>query len=315
MLGINVFALEMFKQFRTELGLYDSDPMLRTSLKTEDGMDNVIDQGANFIAKTRTADVKVISVEKKAGVLAVDVQVTNKAGHSFPSGVGFRRAFLNFQVLDAGGDILWQSGGVAETGTGAAQGLKGVIVDGSGNPLVTETFTQAQQRHQEHYWAKNPIVRQNQVQIYEELVTNPEGYLSTSFVALNEKVKDNRLQPEGWSSTGPEASETGPVATCTTIFGKAGQKKICDPDYMNGSGSSVVRYLVPLTRKTIAAASVKVTLYYQTVPPYYQLQRATDATGVDTNRFVRMVADLQVTGTPVDKWVLPIASAETGVAQ
>ncbi len=315
LLGINVFALEMFKQFRTELGLYDSDPMLRTSLKTEDGMDTVIDQGTNLIARTRTADVKVISVEKRIGALAVDVQVTNKAGHSFPSGVGFRRAFLNFQVLDGNGDVVWQSGGVAETGTGAAQGLKGVLVDGSGDPLVTETFTQSQQRHQEHYWAKNPIRHQNQVQIYEELVTNPEGYLSTSFVALNEKVKDNRLQPEGWSSTGPQAAETGPVGTCTMVFGKAGQKQVCDPDYENGSGSSVVRYLVPLTRKTLGAVSVKATLYYQTVPPYYQLQRATDAAGVDTSRFLRMVSDLKVTGTPVDKWVLPIGSDEAAVAQ
>jgi hypothetical protein len=36
--------------------------------------------------------------------------VTNRAGHKLPSGVGFRRAFLEFAVLDAGGQVLWASG-------------------------------------------------------------------------------------------------------------------------------------------------------------------------------------------------------------
>jgi hypothetical protein len=42
LLGINVFALEMFKQFRPELGLYESDPMLRTSLNTAKSVDTAI---------------------------------------------------------------------------------------------------------------------------------------------------------------------------------------------------------------------------------------------------------------------------------
>ncbi len=312
LLGLNVFALEMFKQFRTELGLYAEDPMMRPSLNPENGVDLAIDQSTNLIAKTQTADVKILSVNKKAGVLQVDVQVTNKAGHSFPSGVGFRRAFLNFQVLDTKGEVVWASGNVAPDGISVLNGLKGVIVDGEGKPLSTETFTSTQQRFQAHYWRSNPIRRQDQVQIYEELVTNPEGYLTTSFIALDQKVKDNRLQPQGWSSDGPEAEETGPVGTCIVL---GTSKKLCDPDYMNGSGSNVVRYLVPLTQSTIEMATVRATLYYQTIPPYYQLQRATDATGTDTQRLIRFLNTLQVSGTPVDNWVLPIGTDEAQVGQ
>ncbi|MFL6351032.1 MAG: hypothetical protein ACJ74Z_04160 [Bryobacteraceae bacterium] len=51
----------------------------------------------------------------------------------------------------------------------------------------------------------------------------------------------------------------------------------CDPHYVQGSGSSVVRYLVPITDQTTRAEKMRATLYYQTVPPYYQLQRASDA--------------------------------------
>ncbi len=315
LLGINVFALEMFKQFRTELGLYDEDPMMRPSLKVENSIDTAIDQSANFIAKTRTADVKILSVTKKVGALQVDVQVTNKAGHNFPSGVGFRRAFVNFEVLNNSGDVIWASGRVAPDNASLLGGLKGLIVDGKGNPLQTETFTPTQQKSQPHFWAENPITRQDQVQIYEELVRNPEGYLTTSFIALNEKVKDNRLQPQGWSAEGPEASETAPVGTCVDVLGPAGQKKQCDPDYENGSGSNVVRYLVPLTRATIGASSVRATLYYQTIPPYYQLQRSTDAKGLDTDRLVRMVNTLQVDSRPVDRWVLPIGTDQAEIVQ
>jgi hypothetical protein len=313
LLGINIFALEMFKQFRTELGLYtpdpkdgvlNPDPMIRQSLNVEDGVETAIDQGTNLIAKTKTADVKILSVVRRRNAWQVDVRVTNKAGHSFPSGVGFRRAFLNFQVLN-GDNVLWASGNVAPDNQSLPNGLKGVIVDGRGVPLRTETFTPTQQRFQPHYWVKNPITRQDQVQVYEELVTNPEGFLTTSFIALNKKAKDNRLQPQGWTTSGPEAAETGPVGTCVG--------NDCDPHYENGSGSSVVRYLVPLTNRTALADKMRATLYYQTVPPYYQLQRATDATGVDTERLVRFVSKLDVSGTSVDKWVLKIDGDEFDV--
>jgi hypothetical protein len=61
------------------------------------------------------------------------------------------------------------------------------------------------------------------------------------------------------------------------------------------------------------AEKVRATLYYQTVPPYYQLQRATDATGIDTDRLVRFVSKLEVAGTAVDRWALKIDGDEAGV--
>jgi len=257
LLGINLFALEMFKQFRNELGLYESDPMLRPSLNTDKGIDTAIDTSTNMIAKLRTADVKIESAAIANSQLTVDVRVTNKAGHSFPSGVGFRRAFVNLQVLNSSGQVIWSSGSLAPPSS--AQPLKGLIVDGAGQPLVTETFTPTQQTTQPHYWAENPITRQDQVQIYEELVRNPEGFLSTSFIALNEKAKDNRLQPQGWSVSGAHADDTKPVGVCVS-------PTQCDPQYTDGSGSNVVRYIVPAASEPL---TVRATLYYQTIPPYY----------------------------------------------
>lgn len=302
LLGINVFALEMFRQFRPELGLYESDPMLRTSLNTTKGIDTAIDMSANSIAKTETATVKIVGITRLSDRLQIDVRVSNNVGHSFPSGVGFRRAFLDLQVMD-GNQEAWASGDVSD---------KGLIVDGHGVPLPTETFTRDQQQFQQHFWAKNPITREDQVQIYEELEVNPEGFLTTSFIALDHKVKDNRLQPRGWSAHGPFAEETGPVDTCLQ------GSQVCDPDYQNGSGSNLVRYEIPLSACrsgacVSAATNIRATLYYQTIPHYYLEQRATDATGIDTERLIRFTRDLKVEQTPVDRWVLSIAGDESAV--
>jgi hypothetical protein len=296
LLGINIFALEMFRQFRSELGLYQEDPMLRSPSTTVPGIDTAIATSLES-ASDKSAQVEVKAFGRNRDHLYADVQITNLVGHNFPSGVGFRRAFVDFQVLDENGRVLWESGKTDR---------EGVILDGSGRPLETEFFTPTQQRIQTHHWLENPIRREDQVQIYEELVRNPEGYLTTSFIALDEKVKDNRLQPRGWSSSGPYASETAPVGTC--VNRKGSQR--CDPDYQNGSGTNTIRYEIPFTWKTARASSVRATLYYQSIPPYYLRQRATDAVGTDTNRLVRFTHDIQLKDTPVKNWKLPIASAE-----
>jgi len=302
LLGINVFALEMFGQFRTELGLYDHDPYLPGADldKVASGQETAIKSSLE-IAKT-TAEVSIVSATKNQadGTLHADVLVKNLTGHSLPSGVGFRRAFLNFQVLDSAGNILWASGNTSP---------QGVIVDGSGNPLKTEFFSPDQQEFQPHFWAGtpektgNPITREDQVQIYEELIRDPSGLLTTSFFSLDEKAKDNRLQPHGWSPTGPFAHETAPVGTGS------------DTDYQNGSGSNTVRYDVSLGAKVDNAAYVRATLYYQTIPPYYLRQRSQDAHGPDTQRLVDFVAGLKVEGTPVESWRLPIATAMQFIGQ
>jgi hypothetical protein len=296
LLGINIFALEMFKQFRSELGLYAQDPMLRSPDKTVAGIDTAIATSLES-ATQKTAMVEVQSLERDSDKVVADIKITNLVGHSFPSGVGFRRAFVDFQVLDADEKVLWESGRTNENG---------VITDGKGIPLQTEFFTLFQQRFQKHHWIKNPIKRENDVQIYEELVVNPEGFLTTSFIALDHKVKDNRLQPRGWKSTGPFADETGPVDTC--LARREGGD--CDPNYADGSGTNVIRYEVPLNRKTAKAASVRATLYYQSIPPYYLFQRATDARGTDTERLIRFTQELKLDETPVNSWRLPIASAQ-----
>ena len=307
LLGINVFGLEMFKQFRSDLGLYEQNPMLRNPERTVAGIDQAISGSVAIASGTsttpsktttisvptpsKTASISVQSAEAPGG-LAVNVTVNNLAGHNLPSGVGFRRAFVHLEVLDAAGTVLWQSGNT---------NADGVIVDGSGAPLVTEFFTPTQQQFQPHFWSGNPITRENQVQIFEELTVNPEGLLTTSFLALDHKVKENRIQPKGFSTTGPNADELAPVGVCVAA-------NSCDSSYSNGSGASVVAYAIN-DPKVATAASVRATLYYQSIPPYFLQQRATDATGTDTDRLKFFRQNLKVAGTAIENWKLRIVSA------
>jgi hypothetical protein len=293
--GVNLFALEMFDQFRTDLGLIKKDLMLPAEDQDIVNTHQAAIDGATMLAQTATAQVVVGTPTKSGGNLQADVTVTNLAGHNLPSGVSFRRAFLDFQVLDASGNVLWESG---------ATDANGVITDTPpgpgtpGNQLVTEFFSPTQQTIQPHFWTGNPITSDKQVQIYEEQVQDPQGQFTTSFLALDKPIKNNRIQPLGRSSTGPNADITAPEGTGA------------DPSYKNGCGCSQVRYQIPLTPALANAAKVQATLYYQSIPPYYLRQRAENATGPDTQRLINFVSQLDVTKyTEIANWKLMISSS------
>ena len=58
--------------------------------------------------------------------------MTSRVGHKLPSGVGFRRAFVEFEVARRRtGEVLWASGRT----DGA-----GVIVDEKGEPIAGELW-------------------------------------------------------------------------------------------------------------------------------------------------------------------------------
>ena len=70
-----------------------------------------------------------------------------------------------------------------------------------------------------------------------------DGNYTTSFIRRDEEVKDNRLLPKGWTEKGPAPNSlTGDFLHATFPKGEAVQ----DPAYQNGSGTSLVRYEVPL---------------------------------------------------------------------
>ena len=324
--GLNVFLLQMFNQFMTPdqsstpnysndiLGVRKSDYM--STLNND--LDNAID---NFVqtAQNDTATVQISQPVVENQKLSAEVTITNKTGHRLPSGVGFRRAFIEFAVLDTGSidpktkqpKIIWASG---------ATNKMGFIVDNAGNVLETEYIGTNRNKKgpgQPHFWGKDrPITSSKQVQIYEELVMDADQNYTTSFIRRNKIPKDNRLLPKGWRREGPAPNSLKDEFLHSTFAeGDAAQ----DPTYNNGSGTSVVRYEIPLSELrgvNISRLAVKATLYYQSIPPYYLTQRfegAPNAPG--TQRLFYLTSRLRTEGTPVENWKLLIASSEAQITR
>ena len=319
--GLNVFLLEMFNQFMTPdtssppnfsndiLGVRKSDYMSTLGNDLTNAISNFVQT-----AQYETATISVSEPAIDAQMLTAQVTVANKTGHRFPSGVGFRRAFIEFDVLDNSvidpktkqPKIIWSSGATNDAG---------FIVDKDGNILETEylgTNRNKKGPSQPHFWGKNhPITDSKQVQIYEELVKDADGNYTTSFIRRDEIPKDNRLLPKGWTKEGPAPkSLSGEFLHSTFPEGEASN----DPAYQNGSGTSAVRYEIPLSQlpKGVdrSKLSVRATLYYQSIPPYYLTQRFEQAPNArGTQRLFYLTSRLNVRGTPIENWRLLVASS------
>jgi len=288
LLGMNAFLLEMFKQFNDVLGVRKSDYMTGTSDNLEHTQSNLFEQ-----ARNRTANVAA-DVSVKDGTVTANVTVTNLTGHRLPSGVGFRRAWIELLVLenrDGRERVVWSSGRTNSVG---------VIVDGEGRPLETEFLTNGP--YQKHY---EVITTDDQVQIYEELTKDTDGNFTTSFIRRDSDVKDNRLLPLGWTKEGPDPSLNGRYLHATYPHGNAKD----DPDYKNGKGTDRVQYRIALPPDVDPQnVSVRASLYYQNVPPYYLQQRFTIGKGEATRRLYYIASNLNLNGSPMENWKILIGS-------
>ena len=316
LVGLNVFLIEMAAQHSDVLGITTQDPMLLTSGVPPLDLTRqaMLDQAANSSASISVSDLRRI-----AGGLAATVTVTNKTGHKLPSGVGFRRAFVDFRVLNSAGETLWESG---------RTNADGVLTDQSGAPIAGELWWKADcssrlspgNPHQPHF---QEITRQNQVQIYQELTTAPPtgtaaqcgphadatGELTTSFLSICARLKDNRLLPTGFLSpdqraeisralgAGPDmAEDTDPVGVGD------------DPDYRSGGGDTLV-YRIARSDISGQPASVEATLYYQAIPPFFLQDRFCTATGSDRDRLAYLASALKLEHTAAADWKLRMVSS------
>jgi hypothetical protein len=328
LVGLNVFLLKMAQQFPDVLGIRTQDPMLTSKgvdplVTTEQQM---LDQAANATAKLTVGTPRV-----EGGTLVTEVTVENLAGHKFPSGVGFRRAFLTFEVLDRLGRTLWASGATDSLGR---------LIDAEGRPIDGEIWwdescsariAPLERRHQQHY---QRIERQDQAQIYQELVSTPApdgpaqcgheaeaaGHLTTSFLSICAEVKDNRLLPHGFLPLERREAIAEALGAGKDMAEDAGSTAVGDdPDYDpardGGKGRDTLTYAVPLAELKPdgdfrpEAASVRVRLSYQATPPFYLQDRFCTAEGPDRDRLYFLGGHLNLAGTEAADWKLIVADS------
>jgi mono/diheme cytochrome c family protein len=300
LLGLNAFLITLFKQFPDVLGVRTTDYMTGSQSNLDDAIAHVVQQ-----ARTATAKIRVRT--RIAGrKLIADVEVINLTGHRFPSGVGFRRAFLDFEVRDAAtprAAPIFASGMTDENGR---------ILGGNGQPLPSEYFQTApgsNRQFQDHFDEAHPITRPDQAQIFEELMRDHTGHITMSFIRRAQDVKDNRLLPQGWTETGPTPTMPAYFLHATYPHGRAA----ADPRYRDGQGHAIVRYVVTLPEgldpKRVRVSAV---LYYQSWQPYFLAQR-TSGTGAAAQRLAALVHHVDLHNTALEGWKIRIAGASARV--
>ena len=183
-LGGNFFMLRMLNRYRGELGV--AAPA------------NELEAAAHATVTQLQRDTAVVSVARAARVgamLELDVEVRNLTGHKLPTGYPSRRAWLYVTVRDASGAAIFESGAVDARGSIAGN-------DNDADPLRVEP----------HY---EEIRTAGQVQIYESVMADAGGRITTGLLQGLTFVKDNRLLPRGFdkATAEPDIAVRGGAAT------------------------------------------------------------------------------------------------------
>jgi hypothetical protein len=300
LLGINLFVHEMFQQFYGILGLADPlhDDLVpaHTAANLLNAEQSIVQHATQGPFGEATAAVSVTAAKVAGERLLASVTVTNNSGHKFPSGAGFRRGWVELEVLDERGRALWVSGAV---------NLFGVIVGGDGLPLASEFTTRAAEL-QPHY---TRITRQDQVQIYEVRTAKPlhgidgPSALTTQTLSLFQDVKDNRILPRGWTPPAdvPSGATRFGLDQATLAAITAPHEVGDDPDYSDPKriGRDSLVYEIPLAEIGGRPARVRASMRYQTIPPYFLVDRFVDGYsrtraryGPATTRLIYLTAHL-----------------------
>ena len=217
--GANFFMLRMLNRFRAELGVTALPQELDSATRW------TIDQ-----LRTETAVVTIDRASMAAGRLDVDVTVRNLTGHKLPTGYPSRRAWLDLAVRDEQGNILFRSGALEESGA----------IRGNDNDAAPARF-------EPHY---TEIREPDQVQIYESVMVDAGGVVTTGLLRGLRYVKDNRLLPRGFEkvSADPDIAVIGQAAG--------------DADF-NGNGDRV-RYSIAMP-DAAGSVTVDVALRFQPI--------------------------------------------------
>jgi hypothetical protein len=217
--GGNFFVLGMLNRYRVDLGLE------ATSRELDAARQHTIAQ-----LESDTASVSIDRAVRDGDRLDIDVQVANRTGHKLPTGFPSRRAWLHLTVRSAGGRIVFESGALAADGH----------IEGNAND--------ADRRQYEPHFTT--ISSRDDVQIYESIIGDAGGAVTTGLLAGTHYVKDNRLLPRGFNKAAADAD--------IAVVGAAAR----DADFADGSDR--VRYSVEASSADVPLV-VEVELRYQPV--------------------------------------------------
>jgi hypothetical protein len=180
--------------------------------------------------QTQTARVSIPSIEVTSGRLTMQVLVQNLTGHKMPTAYPSRRAWLHVTVRDANDNKIFESGALHADGS----------IEGNDNDTDPARF-------EPHY---REITSSDQVQIYEPILKDSAGKVTTGLLSAVGYLKDNRLLPTGFKKETAEQD--------IAVVGDA----VDDPNFTDAG--SLVRYSVT-TGTAQGPFRVEAELWYQPI--------------------------------------------------
>ena len=256
--GGNFLMERMLNLYRDELDV--------AALPTE--LTSASKRTAAFL-ESQAARLTIRSVEVIGDKVQADVFVKNLTGHKLPTAYPSRRAWLHVLISDSNGKKVFESGYLNPDGS--IQGN-----DNDANPSRYEPFY-------------HEITSSDQVQIYEPILGDAEGHVTTGLLSTVRYLKDSRLLPSGFDkqTAGKDIAVVGEAAE--------------DPNFTDAG--DLVRYSVPIGNSQ-GPFRVLAELWYQPIG-FRWAHNLTPYNAMEPQRFVRYYESMSKTTAIV------LAKAET----
>jgi hypothetical protein len=165
--GGNFFMQRLLNRFRNELSVEALPQELESA---------AVRTVAHL--QSEAARIAIEGLEVRAGRLEAGIVVRNLGGHKLPTAYPSRRAWLHVVVRDRNNRTVFESGAIDAQGS----------IQGNDNDADPARF-------EPHY---NEIRSPGQVQIYEAVMADQAGSVTTGLLSAVRYVKDNRLLPRGF---------------------------------------------------------------------------------------------------------------------
>ena len=151
-----------------------------------------VDRTSEFL-RTQSAKLELLDLKRTDGGLSFAVKVQNLTGHKLPTAYPSRRAWLHVTVADNSGRIVFESGALNPDGSIVGN-------DNDADPLKFEP----------HY---SEIASPDQVEIFEPILGDMNGHVTTGLLSAVRYLKDNRILPSGFDKTTaePNIAVAGPA--------------------------------------------------------------------------------------------------------
>jgi len=191
-------------------------------------LQDAVNRTSEFL-RTKSAKVELLDMKKTDDGVSFAVKVQNLTGHKLPTAYPSRRAWLHVTVKDDAGRTVFESGALNPDGSIVGN-------DNDADPLKFEPH------HSE-------ITSPDQVEIFEPILGDVNGHVTTGLLNAVRYLKDNRILPSGFDKATAEPD--------IAVVGGAHD----DPAFAGGSAQ--IRYAIRSGQS--GPYQIKAELWYQPI--------------------------------------------------